>query len=102
MSVVFHLAMPDMLPFPAAKSPILSGQSEYGNGMSVRYVGLERRETFAGSIHGPRSQPLSLRANLCREADLAGRHAKPRAHQPGAAAFSGVLRPLDSRVGVAA
>src|SRR4051812_42310568 len=37
-----------------------------------------RRKASAGSIHGPRSQPLSLRANQCREADLASRCAKPR------------------------
>src|SRR4051794_22925337 len=44
---------------------------------------------FADPIHGPRSQPLSLRANQCREADLAGRCAVAPDKQSGAFVCAG-------------
>src|SRR5947209_17806889 len=51
----------------------------------------------ANPIHGPRSQPLSLRANQCREADLADWCAAAPDESPGLSCFSGSA----GRVGVA-
>lgn len=50
--------------------------------IQVRICSAERY--YVGSSHGPRSQYLSPRATVCREATWASRQRKPRANMPGA------------------
>src|SRR5438067_1713017 len=83
---------------PLGDAPELAGWTSGMSGLGGTLYGRTSKLASADPIHGPRSQPLSLRANQCREADLAGRCAVAPDTRPGLSCLSLVSQPRVSAV----